>query len=98
MEICSLLLKDSRVQANSLNQGQFSPFHLACMAGSREVCELFIKSGADITLKSKSGYPPLQIAAWKGDEQISQLLIETGSLSNYYSSSFFNKYISNSRI
>ena len=98
MEICSLLLKDSRVQANSLNQGQFSPFHLACMAGSREVCELFIISGADITLKSKSGYPPLQIAAWKGDEQICQLLIETGSLSNYYSSSFFNKYISNSRI
>ena len=50
------------------------------------MCELFIKSGADITHKSKSGYPPLQIAAWKGDEQVCQLLIETGSLSNYYSS------------
>ena len=56
------------------------------MAGSREVCELFIRSGADITLKSKSGYPPLQIAAWKGDKQVCQLLIETGSHSNYYSS------------
>lgn len=111
-EICSLLLKDSRVQANSVNQGQFSPFHLACLSGSREVCELFIKSGADITLKSKSGFPPLQISAWKGHEQICQLLIETGNLCNYYSSilagtevisqtvswTFFIKLISDSRI
>ena len=85
-EICSLLLKNSRVQVNSINQGHFSPFHLACLSGSREACELFLKSGADIALKSKSGFPPLQISAWKGHEQICQLLIETGTLCNYYSS------------
>ena len=78
--LCSLLLKDSRVQVNSLNHANFSPFHMACLSGSREVCELFLKHGADVTFKSGNGYGPLQIAAWKGNEEICQLLIETGNL------------------
>ena len=81
LELCSLLLKDSRVQVNSLNQGNISPFDMACLGGSREVCELLLKRGADITHKSTIGLFPLKIAAWKGYEEICQLLIETGNLS-----------------
>ena len=78
-ELCSLLLKDPRVQTASLNHGSLSPFHMACLSGNRDVCELFLKSDCDITSKNINGIAPLHIAAWKGYEEICQVLIEAGN-------------------
>ena len=77
-EICSLLLKDSRVKATIVNCRDFSPFHLACLGGNRETCELFLENDADIMAKSMTQHTPLHFAAWPGHEEICQLLIETG--------------------
>lgn len=80
IELCNLLLKDSTVQASSLDRGSIiPPFHFACLSGNREVCELFLKCGADITSKNISGGTPLHIAAWCGHEEICQLVLETGN-------------------
>ena len=79
IELCSLLLKDPRVQASFLNHGNPPPLHMACLSGSREMCELFLKSGVDITSKYSTGFTALHIAAIKGHEEICQLLIETGN-------------------
>ena len=73
------MLKDSRVNASSLNQGKLSSFHMACLGGNRKVCELFLESGADITSKAIGDNSPLHIATWHGHEEICQLIIETGN-------------------
>ena len=77
-EISSLLLNDSRVKGTSLNQGTFSPFHMACLGGNRETCELLLKNGADIMYRTANHSTSLHFAAYKGYEETCQLLIETG--------------------
>ena len=77
-EICSLLLKDSRVKTNLVTCRDFSPFHLACLSGQIETCKLFLENGADIMVKSMTQHTLLHFAAWQGHEEICQLLIETG--------------------
>ena len=80
LDICDLLLKDSRVEAAvGLGSGWVQPFHLACMSGNRELCELFLRNGADITSNSRSKYTPLHVASYQGDEDVCHLLIETGN-------------------
>ena len=80
LDICDLLLKDPRVEAAvGLGSGGVQPFHLACMSGNRELCELFLRNGADITSNSRSKYTPLHVASYQGDEDICHLLIETGN-------------------
>ena len=82
VEMCSFLLKDSRVKNNfQLNQDSKTPtpFLIACFGGSREVCELLLRNGADITSKSTGGYNPLHFVSYVGYEKICELLIETGN-------------------
>ena len=82
LEICRLLFNDSRVK-HSLNSNtdRFPAFHLACFSGSREVCELFLRNGADITSKTASLNTPLHFASFQEHEDVCELLIETGNIS-----------------
>ena len=77
LDICGLLLKDSRVEP-TVGLG-VQPFHLACMSGNRELCELFLRNGADVTSNSRSKYTPLHVASFQGHEEVCHLLIETGN-------------------
>ena len=79
VEICVLLLEDQRVK-NYLNQGNLKPLLLACYEGRREVCELFLRYGADFTLPIFRGNTPLHIAAFQGHEDVCELFIETGNI------------------
>ena len=53
---------------------------MACINGSREVCELFIRHGFDITAHSMQRTTPLHIAAFQGHKEVCELLIETGNI------------------
>lgn len=69
------------MKATIVNSRNLSPFHLACLSGDKETCELFIENGADIMAKAKTQHTPLHFAAWEGNEEICKLLIETGNRS-----------------
>ena len=74
-------MDDSRVKATSLSDVNVTPFHLACLSGDRETCELFLKNGVDIMSKTVvTRHTSLHFAAWEGHEEICNLLIETGDL------------------
>ena len=77
--MCSLLLRDSRVKNKLLDQGRVSAFILACVSGSREGCELFLKNGADITSKLVTGQNALHVVSFLGYGDVCELVIETGS-------------------
>ena len=53
---------------------------MACINGSREVCELFIRHGFDITAHGMQRTTPLHIAAFQGHKEVCELLIETGNI------------------
>ena len=79
VELCTLLLKDSRVK-HHLNHKSITPFFMACINGSREVCELFIRHGFDVTAHWMQRITPLHIAAFQGHKEVCELLIETGNI------------------
>ena len=80
LEICRLLFNDSKVKHTFDNHnGGVPPFHFACMSGSREVCEMFIRNGAEISSRTTSRNTPLQFASFQGNEEVCKLLIETGN-------------------
>ena len=80
VEVCTLLLKDSRVKYH-LNHKSITPFFMACINGSREICELFIRHGIEITANwVQRRTTPLHIAAFQGHKEVCELLIETGNI------------------
>ena len=79
VEICILLLEEQRVK-NYLSQGNLKPLFIACHDGKREVCELFLRYGADLTRPGFRGSTPLHTAAFQGHEDVCELFIETGNI------------------
>ena len=77
-EICRVLLRDPRLKQTAVKCKRVTPFHLACLSGNRETCELFLASCEDVLMKS-AHYTPLHFAAWLGNENICEFLIETGN-------------------
>ena len=78
-EICRLLLRDPRLKKTTVKDKKASPFHLACLSGNRETCELFLANGVDVVMKSATHHTPLHFTAWQGNEDICEFLIETGN-------------------
>ena len=79
VEICILLLEKQRVK-NYLSQGNLKPLFIACHDGKREVCELFLTYGVDLTRPGFRGSTPLHTAAFQGHEDVCELFIETGNI------------------
>ena len=79
VEICILLLEKQRVK-NYLSQGNLKPLFIACHDGKREVCELFLRYGVDLTRPGFRGSTPLHTAAFQGHEDVCELFIETGNI------------------
>lgn len=79
VEICILLLEDQRVK-NYLKQGNLKPLVIACHDGNRDVCELLLRYGADLTRPGFRGSTPLHTAAFQGHEDVCELFIETGNI------------------
>jgi len=89
-EICRLLFRDPRLMPTAVKDERASPFHLACLSGNRETCELFLANGADVVTKSGQ-HTPLHFAAWQGNENICKFLIETASKGQFSVAEFVNE-------
>ena len=61
--------------------GQFggTPLYDATWNGHKEVAELLLANGADVSAKNKFGFTPLHNAAMRGHKEIAKLLIAEGA-------------------
>lgn len=53
--------------------------HYASRNNHLSICELLLRSGADVNSITKSGVTPLHRAAYKGNTEIVQLLLRRGA-------------------
>nr|XP_046265225.1 oxysterol-binding protein-related protein 1-like isoform X2 [Scatophagus argus] len=60
----------------------WTPLHLACYFGHREVVEELLKAGADVNLQNNMGDTPLHKAAYTGRKEIVLLLLRYDACSN----------------
>ena len=65
---CSLLLKQKGVNINELDNKGESPIHYATRYVQNKAVGLFIKEGADVTIKGKEG-TPLQVLYKRREEK-----------------------------
>ena len=56
-----------------------TPLHYATFGGRKEVVELLIDSGADVSAKDVGGWTPLHLAAGGDHKEIAELLIAEGA-------------------
>lgn len=57
-----------------------TPLHSAAWRGKTKIAEELIRHKADVCAMNKSGQTPLWIAAYNGDVQLVQLLLDNGAL------------------
>ena len=80
------------MDANQVRQDKngCTPLHWAVIRGSLEVCTLLVHAGTkqELTLRDRGGFTPLQLAADKGQQHLSNIL------SNATKVSFGDKYCS----
>ena len=94
-EICEFIntSKLKKKQLNAKDESGYSPLYLAIDSGKATVVEALLKKGADknlisnITVRDKSGRKilrcsPVLYAAWKGDLNCLQVLVDKGSKIN----------------
>ncbi len=53
--------------------------HKACFKGNIEAVKQFLADGADVNVKDKGGFTPLQWATIEGHKEIAELLIDNGA-------------------
>jgi len=73
------LLKDGNSVVNEQDELGLAALHYACLAGTREVCEVLLAFGADPRLLAEAGRSPAMLAGKHGDRGIVELLQEYGS-------------------
>lgn len=78
-EIAALLLDDPRTKVNDANSAKITPFLAACESGDRNLCELLLAHGAELTAKSSNLTTAVHFAAFDGHVEISELLISAGT-------------------
>ena len=80
MTLIQMLLQygaDPNLQENH-EIGKNTPFHKAVEKNLYDACKLFITYGGDPTIKNKSGFSALHIAAKDGKAEICELLVNAG--------------------
>ena len=56
-----------------------TPLHLACWHGNIEMTELLLKAGADPEARDREGWVPLQLAEFRGHDQVEYVLLDNGA-------------------
>jgi ankyrin repeat protein len=66
-------LIDAGIDVNKAGDLGYTPLHIACMGGNREMVGLLLESGADLFALNE-GYPPFTAARLAGKDDICDLL------------------------
>jgi ankyrin repeat protein len=82
--LIELLLRhgaDVNAKAGSISTGWegWTPLHVACRNGARDIVELLVARGGDITVKTDKGETPMAIAQSNGHGQVVQFLRSHGA-------------------
>ena len=75
-----LLLQDSRIDLNVLNESGNTALHYAALNGKKEIVQLLIEKRADSNVKNKFGRIPLEDALQNGHSEIAELLAPVSKL------------------
>ena len=76
--IVQSLLRAPNTAVNARNKADVTSLHLACGRGFMEVCEMLLRNGAKVDVRTIEGVTPLSFAARNVDAGIASLILEEG--------------------
>ncbi len=65
--------------SNSINNKGIPALHLAVLSNNTNIVNLLISYGADVNVKDKYGNTAKQIAEYRGQNDIAEILLENGA-------------------
>ncbi|XP_061095920.1 oxysterol-binding protein-related protein 1 isoform X2 [Conger conger] len=81
--LASNIQEETRININCKGKSKsnlgWTPLHLACYFGHRDVVEELLKAGADVNLPNNVGDTPLHKAAFTGRKEVVMLLLQYGA-------------------
>lgn len=80
VEMCNLLLKDSRINLHARNIVGCTPLHCAVLSSSIQIIRVLLSAGHDINAQTCYGRTPIQIAVECGDDRMVRFLNEAGAI------------------
>ena len=84
IDIVQLLINDSRISLNKLNNGGVTPLHLACYRGNQAIVALLLtQSNLAVTQTDEKGNTPLDIACKNKKEAVVDLLLKNTEVVTY---------------
>ena len=72
------LLLDHDTDADRIDDGGWTPLHVASHEGHDEIVQLLFNHGADANRPDNGSWTPLHLASWEGHEHIVRLLLDYG--------------------
>lgn len=78
VSIVEILLQNKKVMVNARNVRGHTPLHDACERKRIRVCALLVKYDAAIDAQTDEEMTPIHIAAFNGDVDMLQLLLDKG--------------------
>ncbi|KAF6003866.1 hypothetical protein F1559_002890 [Cyanidiococcus yangmingshanensis] len=80
-DICDLLALSAPEDAlNAEIEDIFTPLHIAASKGNVELVQMLMIAGAEINVRSVTGWSPLDLAVMNGFEAIASLLLAAGAI------------------
>ena len=77
-EIVNVLLDHASVHVDAKDSSGNTALHLACSGGHRNVCQILLNFGADITEISADKMTPLHCAIQNGHSEVAKMLLNRG--------------------
>lgn len=79
-EVINMLNSSEKLNINKIRWSGFSMLHRAAQLGNTDICEILLKFGADINMRSCHGwYTPLHLALANGYIDTAVFLINNGA-------------------
>ena len=78
------ILKDKKINLNTLNFHGVGPLHEACYYGNLKCVKALVECGADVNFSDSEGWTPLFAAVCGGNIQCVEYLVDNRSIINCY--------------